>query len=184
MITPMQNQLRLTREPLWAPPFFLAHEIELPPTLVGAVDFMSGAPQADIKKFWSGQVSQLRDIKRAQRGTLSLWREVTPASLKGSTTIDPVILTYLLDRFGLGGSKWLKQLVFGFPITGLLSQRGAYPIDTRVKLGILKEEHLFGSALRDFRKGLVSRHLSRLPNSGLKPANRKKRLSITAHRSQ
>ena len=62
------------------------------------------------------------------------------------------MLTHLFAQFGLGCSKWLKQLVLGFPITGLLSQSGAYPVASRVDVNILSPEQLFDSSFDRFQQ--------------------------------
>lgn len=42
----------------------------------------------------------------------------------------------------------MKQLCFGFPIAGILSKKWAYPVDTRVKLGILSPAQLLDPAFK------------------------------------
>ena len=119
-----------------AAPFFLSQEIELPPSLNEAVELLCEAPPGDIKKFWIGGINGLRALKAEQKTVRDNWRAATPIALKGVSTIDPVMLPHLFHNFGLGGAKWLKQIIFGFPITGLLSQKGAYAVDPRAKLNI------------------------------------------------
>ena len=50
----------------------------------------------------------------------------------------------------------MKQLVFGFPIAGILSQKGAYPVDSRAKLDILSPGQLFDSAFERIRQRATS----------------------------
>ena len=90
-------------------------------------------------------------LSKRNKKVLGNWRAATPPALKGGSTIDPVMLPHLFRNFGLGGSKWLKQIIFGFPISGLLSQKGAYPVDSRAKLNILTKDQLFDSAFGRFQ---------------------------------
>ena len=133
-------------------PFFLAQEIELPPALNRAVCFMATTPTNTIKEFWYKQVHDLKNIKKCTMPVLERWRQLTPDTLKGVSIVDPAMLSFLFRKFGLGGSKWLKQLIFGFPITGVLSQEGAYPLDSRVKLTTLDKETVLESTFDRFRQ--------------------------------
>lgn len=57
----------------------------------------------------------------------------------------------LVENFGIKGQKWIKQLVFGFPIIGVLSlSEGVYPLDNRVNSTIIDNEGLLDTARRRF----------------------------------
>ena len=64
----------------------------------------------------------------------------------------------------------MKQLVYGVPTTGILSQNGVRPDNTRAKLGILRHGHLFGSACERFIKGIARRFRTGIPDFGRRHA--------------
>ena len=50
------------------------------------------------------------------------------------------------------GAKWAKQIDHGLPITGVLSQKGAYHVDASVKLDLIRPQKLADSAFGRFKK--------------------------------
>ena len=122
-----------------------------PHTNTGGGIYGWGPPPGDIKKFRTQQAIGLRDVQTSKRPAPKKWHDCAPETPNGVTLSGPPMLTFLFKRFGRGGSRRLKQLVFGFPITGTLSQGVSYPVDSMAKLDILSPEHPSESAFARFQ---------------------------------
>ena len=61
------------------------------------------------------------------------------------------MIRHLAEQFGIGGARWLDQFAFGFPITGMMSQKGVYtpeePKNTAINPAVL-----FQTAATRFRE--------------------------------
>ena len=88
-------------------------------------------------------------------------RCVHPDIRQAAGKLQTVALKHLMATHNMGGSAWLGQFDFGFPIDGALSQRFAYHADGKVK-GRISSSQLFQAASNRFRE--------RAPNSGNKHA--------------
>ena len=121
------------------PPFFLSQQTPLPESLRTAVGFATSAPEERIKEFWKKQLNRI-STQRASCRALSLkWLNARPAALKNQKSVNALLLRALMKNFGIKGQKWANQLIFGFPIIGVLSQKDVYPTDKRVGGKILHE---------------------------------------------
>ena len=119
------------REALSAP-VFRVQEVELPPTLTMGGEFSEWSPGRN-PKFFVTTGGAHKGFKNQSTSCALKWRDFAPAKLKGVTMAAPSMLAFLFKRFGLCGSRWLKQVAFGFPATGVLSQKGAHHVDNRAK---------------------------------------------------
>ena len=63
---------------------------------------------------------------------------ISAASVKSQT----VATEHMANQLGIGGSQWLGQFAFGFPITGRLSQKRPFPTD-HPKMRRLSAERIF-----------------------------------------
>ena len=92
-------------------PFFLSREVELPHTLIRAVEFMAWPPMRYLKLLDATCESPNGFTNKSKTRAPKMAR-MRHRDAEGVTLADPVMLTFLPKRFGLGGSRWLEQLVF------------------------------------------------------------------------
>ena len=77
---------------------------------------------------WRGQLRRLKALVRAAKPLQSDWYARTPSAIRPATgVVQTVALAHLMDRWGLGGQRWLKQFVSGFDIVGAFSQAHLFP---------------------------------------------------------
>ena len=109
-------------------PFFLAQEIPLPPALIRAQLFLSGCNDDRISAFWGMQILLLEKLVLASTETESRWSaQIPPAIRPAAGKVKVKAMLSLMKQANLGGQRWVKQFIFGFPLVGELSQRDVYP---------------------------------------------------------
>ena len=127
-------------------PFFLAQQTPLPESLRESIEFSATSPKNKTVTFWNDQINRIEAVARNHRALSEKWLDRRPSSLKGLKSVNVLLLAALMKAYGIKGQKWIKQCIFGFPITGTLSQKGAYPVDKRVKADTLSRHELLKSA--------------------------------------
>ena len=56
------------------------------------------------------------------------WAAATSASIRSAPTgIKAVATQHLMTQLGLGGSKWMRQFIYGFDVMGAFSHDGVFP---------------------------------------------------------
>ena len=179
--------------------FFLAKDIPLPEEISEAISFMLStllSPQAD---FWTDQLARVRLVVEQASDLQREWyQKVDPRIHCAAGKFNFIAMMSLMDQFNMGGKAWLRQFVWGFPITGDLSQAGVYPTDpmvqpapdlsklwdetairyqTRAKGSVWPNaDHLWTEALGQVRKGWLSAPLpinanGQCPDAAIGPIN-------------
>ena len=133
-------------------PFFLAQKTPLPESLERSIQFLGKSNLAAVRQFWTKQIQRLKSIAAKHKCLSDQWLEARPQVLKPLKGVNTLLLAFLMDRYGLKGQKWVKQLIFGFPIVGSLSQKGVYPIDEKEHKVLLTPNELTSSAFARFRE--------------------------------
>ena len=104
-----------------------------------------------MASFWSLQLqrfSKLVDNSRhlqTQRNS-----HIPPALVPAAGRLNAVALPQLMDMCGISGRKWIGQFAFGFPITGILSQKHTFEM-TAPDHDIHSRADIFRSAVQRFR---------------------------------
>ena len=125
----------------------------IPLTVRRSINLLASNSHDDIRQFWDRQICLLRRLVEERKSRSDSWYSRAPPELKNSHRRFPLdIWATLMGLFELGGSKWLDQFVFGFSISGELSQRFAFP-PSAVKLPAqLSRGEVFLSAPARFQK--------------------------------
>ena len=80
-------------------------------------------------KFRADQLGKFPTLVKDSRGPQRIRNDSIPDPLRkaGGWGIQSAALHQLMAKFGLGGDKWIRQAVFGFPTTGIMGQVGVFP---------------------------------------------------------
>ena len=110
--------------------FLLARSIPLPDEVNESLVFISNTKPRHLRAFWDLQLKRVNHWVRLTDGIQQIWDATTSPSIKSATgKLKSVAISALLDNFDLGGSAWMSQFTFGFPLVGDLSQEGVFPRD-------------------------------------------------------
>ena len=93
-----------------------------------ALDLMAHTPSTRISSFWEEQLSRLENLVKDSSETQQRWNNLIPVEIKpaaGKLQL-PALMSLMLQN-NLGGSRWLQQFLFGFRLTGTLSQKHVFP---------------------------------------------------------
>ena len=113
--------------------FFLAKDIPLPEEISDAMSFMLSTPLSLQVDFWADQLKRVRLLVDQAADLQQKWyQKVDPRIHSATGKFNFIAMMSLMDQYNLGGKSWLQQFVWGFPITGDLSQSGVYPTDPKV----------------------------------------------------
>ena len=110
-------------------PFFLSLQTPLPQAITHALNFISSTPHTAIRDFWRKQLHLTEKLVSDASSCDSAWNERIPLRLRASAgRLKLAPLISLLYQHNLGGSTWLQQFIFGFKLTGIFSQKYAFPV--------------------------------------------------------
>ena len=113
--------------------FCLAKDTTLPGEIHEAMDFMLSTPLSLQVDFWEGQLKRAKLVVGQAADLQQKWyRKVDPRIQSATGKFNFIDMMSLMAQFNLGGASWMQQCVWGFPITGGLSQTGVYPTDPEV----------------------------------------------------
>ena len=109
-------------------PFFLAQEISLPAALARAQLFLSECNDSQISAFWDKRIFLLEKLVLASTETEARWAaQIPPAIRPADGEIKVTAMLPLMKQANMGGQRWMKQFISGFPLVGELIQLGVYP---------------------------------------------------------
>ena len=82
--------------------------------------------KAEVLEFWTTQRAKVREIVKDAERAHRQWGDMIPGDQnKYIPPLRTVALLRLLRNFGLGGDRWIRQFVLGFPIVwGNRTDRG------------------------------------------------------------
>ena len=115
-------------------PFFLGLPTPLPESVESALNFIKASPSDTILDFWETQLKHTNKLVEDSKTIESEWVKLIPAELKlasGKLKLAP--LMSLLYQQNMGGSHWLQQFLFGFPLVGTISQKHTFPSSDKLK---------------------------------------------------
>ena len=109
-------------------PFFLSLSTPLPKALADAARFVRDSDPELIALFWDDQLDRLDDLVRDSSQTHHDWLTcIPPQTRPAAGKIQLPALMALASQCGIGGSIWLQQFLFGFPLVGRLAQPRCFP---------------------------------------------------------
>ena len=104
----------------------------IPEDIKRSINFLPSNDTAEIVAFWERQLGNLRSLISGREERSRAWYAYAPPELAKFRRRLPLdAWAALLQLCGLGGSTWLNQFAHGFPITGTLSQKFAFPAATQ-----------------------------------------------------
>ena len=162
--------------------FFLAKPIPLPAEIKASLSFIQDVDANEVTDFWLEQLAVVRGIVRDAAPIQKQWEDAIPsAGTAKPPTLRTVALLHLMKTFGLGGDRWIRQFIFGFPIVGEIEQTGVFPRDdakhpppdlngiwegnmtrftTRARAsGVLNAQFLWDEAMTQVEKGWLAQPL-------------------------
>ena len=111
-------------------PFPLYGETELPLDLINALHFNRDNSVSTIAEFRRFQLDKLRIISEECKVDTQKWYDYAPEDvLSANNNIHIALLAHIMRFARMGGANWIMQFVKGFPITGVLSQKGVFPYE-------------------------------------------------------
>ena len=114
--------------------FFLSKPVPLPAEIRESLEFIRGAETNDVADFWTKQLMMVRKVVDDAKTIQQQWEDQIPNKEdRRPPSLRTVALLHLMKNFDLGGDRWIRQFVFGFPIIGELEQTGVYPRDDSKK---------------------------------------------------
>ena len=82
--------------------------------------------------FWNAQLTKLDELIIAASPTQTEWGALIPTDIRPAAgKIKVAALFHLSQSCGLWGGAWARQLLFGFPLVGRLSQGGCFPVKSK-----------------------------------------------------
>ena len=82
--------------------------------------------------FWEGQLKRVKLLVDQAADLQQKWYQKADPRIHSATgKFNFISMMSLMGQYNIGGKSWLQQFVWGFPITGGLSQTGAYPTDPK-----------------------------------------------------
>ena len=145
--------------------FFLARQIPLPEEMHEANKFITSAPPESIIAFRNKQLARLDTMITQAATTQKEWQQQTPDSIKCVTgELKTVTIAQLLDYYNMGGQQWIQQFIYGFPLIGTLSQKGAFPEGKESGTEPMQQQHIWARS--------QARFLERSKLSGYKNSQR------------
>ena len=116
-------------------PFFLSLSVPLPSSITEAATFLMNSPTELILSFWEDQLTALDKLVSDSAETEKAWATLIPSQTAPATgKIHLPALMSLAIQCGTGGTSWLQQFLFGFPIVGRLAQPRCYPLKLKESL--------------------------------------------------
>ena len=109
-------------------PFPMAADCPLPEDVLDAVKFLTRSSDRAITGFWSDQLPALTKLAAHPLCFPNHWYDLRPAELSSSPKALEIALISQLSAFaGIGALNWISGYIYGFPITGHISQPRTSP---------------------------------------------------------
>ena len=106
----------------------LSIDTPLPYDLGTALDLVAFTPDNELREFWNGGITKLRELASLTWPISREWYAQTPSEICPAVgTINVALVTALIPILEIGDPAWASQFAHGFPVTGYLSQSGVSP---------------------------------------------------------
>ena len=133
--------------------FPLSVETPTPTDTADAAYFSRDCPPEQLRASWNSQLGKIE--KPAQDSILAQqkWDSAIPDGVKpAAVKLKTVAISQRLRQCGIGGEKWIRQFPHGFPITGELSQRCSYNVNTKHYNSMLPRASLASAVSARFKE--------------------------------
>ena len=96
--------------------------------LAESLDLVIFTNASKIRQFRKTQTDAFEQLGNQTRLLSDTWLAQMPAGILSATGVfDVSLLSALIEMLQLGTNDWVGQLIYGFPLTGFLSQSGVFP---------------------------------------------------------
>ena len=110
--------------------FLLGRSAPIPGEVGDSISFIATTKPSQLRAFWKHQIKRVNRWVRQTEGIQRIWDCAAPSSISSATgKMKSVAISALMGNFDMGGSAWMSQFAFGFPLVCNLSQEGVYPRD-------------------------------------------------------
>ena len=110
-------------------PFPMAADCPLPDDVLEAIKFLARSSDRALTDFWRAQLSALTTLAAHPICSPKHWYDLRPAELSSAPKALNIALIAQLSAFtGIGALNWLSGYIYGFPITGHISQPMTSPL--------------------------------------------------------
>ena len=135
-------------------PFLPRPGVPLPESTKSAASFRAETEEASARAFWPVQLSRLSCLVADAAQLNSQWNYPIPIEMRPAAgKLKLAAFLSIMLHFGLGGSRWCRQFIFGFSLVGVPSQSDAFSADHRTDGKLpLAGVKLFASAPTRFRE--------------------------------
>ena len=140
-----------------AEPFPTALEVPLPKDVSAAIEFLKRNKYEPLKAFWDSQIIALKELVKNPLCSPADWYALRPTEFaKAPCSLLIGCIAQLAKFTGIVAMNWLANYVFGFPITGSISQPIAFPLSGKPdNPNPLTRESLMGSSIGRFKARAV-----------------------------
>ena len=126
---------------------------DLPYDLLNALHFNRDNSVQTVAEFRNTQLKHLHRLAEECQSDTDRWFKAAPTGIRrDSGNVHIALLAHLMRFTRMQGTNWLMQFVFGFPITGKLSQKGVFPPGKGDTTPLRDPESLFSSKTARFRE--------------------------------
>ena len=116
-------------------PFFLSLSVPLPASIIKAATFLKDSPPELILSFWDEQLKRLDKLVGDSSKLEGEWKTTIPPETAPATgKLHLPALMSLAVQCQTGGTRWLQQFLYGFPLVGRLGQPRCYPFKPKESL--------------------------------------------------
>ena len=110
-------------------PFPMAADCPLPDDIREAIKFTSRSSNRTLTNFWDAQLSALSTLVEHPECSSEPWYALRPKELSAAPKeLNIALLAQLASFTGIGALNWLSGYIYGFPITGTISQSKTFPL--------------------------------------------------------
>ena len=125
-------------------PVPLNEPVPLPGDFRDAIRLTVSNSYVAIGEFRAKQLGHLELLASLSSQQTDPWYSFTPDSIRPATgKLHVALCVHLADFLGISATAWFTQFVFGFPLTGALSQRFTFPVDTKINARPVGPSSLF-----------------------------------------
>ena len=136
-------------------PFPMAAECPLPDDVREAIKFSSRSSNKTLTDFWGAQLSALSALADHPLCSSEPWYALRPKELSAAPkALNIALIAQLASFTGIGALNWLSGYIYGFPITGTISQSKTFPLTQ-------KPDNPKPLSISDLQKGASERFKSR-----------------------
>ena len=133
--------------------FPLSPDTPIPGDLGEALDLTAVANEYAVNSPWREKLAGLKCLASLTGPLAKSWYKETPKAIKPAVgKADVALLSELILTLDIGNPACVSQFVYGFPITGILSQSGVFPTIETPLPTLIEPDAVFQGVGARFRK--------------------------------